>query len=61
MVDDSIKALKWARAQGARTVLISNNENLDLSLECHGHTDYQLKALADLPALLESWRVQLEP
>lgn len=61
VVDDSIKALKWARAQGARTVLISNKGDLDLSLECYSHIDYQLKTLADLPALLESWRMQLEP
>ncbi|KAF9912964.1 hypothetical protein EC991_007578 [Linnemannia zychae] len=57
VVDDSVKALKWARAHGARTVLItSDEEQLDLSLDENGHVDYQLKALADLPALLDSWK-----
>ncbi|KAG0048840.1 hypothetical protein BGZ83_006260 [Gryganskiella cystojenkinii] len=61
VVDDSLKALKWARSQGARTVLISDKKDLDLSQEGYKHIDYHLKALSDLPALLESWRVQLEP
>ena len=61
VVDDSVKALRWARHQGARTVLISDKEDLDLSLEGYSHIDHHLKALSDLPALLESWRMQLEP
>lgn len=57
VVDDSVKALKCAHVQGARTVLItSSEEELDLSLEENRHVDYQLKALADLPPLLDSWR-----
>ena len=57
VVDDSVKALKCAHVHGARTVLItSSDEELDLSLEENRHVDYQLKALADLPALLDSWR-----
>ncbi|KAG9072812.1 hypothetical protein KI688_000590 [Linnemannia hyalina] len=57
VVDDSVKALKYAHIHGARTVLItSSDEELDLSLEQNRHVDYQLKALADLPALLDSWR-----
>lgn len=57
VVDDSVKALKCAHVHGARTVLItSSDEELDLSLEENRHIDYQLKALADLPALLDSWR-----
>lgn len=57
VVDDSVKALKCARVHGARTVLItSSDEEMDLSLRDNRHVDYQLKALADLPALLDSWR-----
>ncbi|KAF8947155.1 hypothetical protein BGZ47_010173 [Haplosporangium gracile] len=57
VVDDSVKALRYARVHGARTVLItSSDEELNLSLEENRHVDYQLKALADLPALLDSWR-----
>ncbi|KAF9124348.1 hypothetical protein BGW39_008287 [Mortierella sp. 14UC] len=58
VVDDSVKALRWARMHGARTVLItSDEEQLDLSLDAYRHVDYQLKALSDLPALLDSWKV----
>lgn len=61
VVDDSVKALKYARVHGARTVLITSlsdgDQELDLSLEENRHVDYQLKALSDLPGLLDSWRV----
>ncbi|KAG0319768.1 hypothetical protein BGZ97_001503 [Linnemannia gamsii] len=60
VVDDSVRALKYARVHGARTVLITSlseeDEEVDLSLEENRHVDYQLKALSDLPALLDSWR-----
>ncbi|KAG0297464.1 hypothetical protein BGZ96_006420 [Linnemannia gamsii] len=60
VVDDSVKALKYARVHGARTVLITSlsdgDQELDLSLEEYKHVDYQLKALSDLPALMDSWR-----
>ncbi|KAK3825303.1 MAG: hypothetical protein J3Q66DRAFT_327440 [Benniella sp.] len=59
VLDDSIKALQWAREAGARTILITDKE-LDLSLEAYSHIDYKLKALTELPALLESWRTRLE-
>ncbi|KAF9108633.1 hypothetical protein BGX29_009288 [Mortierella sp. GBA35] len=58
VVDDSEKALKWARVHGARTVLIIDGKEgeLDLSLEMYSHIDYQLKALSELPVLLDSWK-----
>ncbi|KAG0273463.1 hypothetical protein BGZ95_010727 [Linnemannia exigua] len=58
VVDDSVKALKWAREHGARTVLITSveEEQLDLTLDAYRHIDYQLKALSDLPVLLDSWK-----
>ncbi|KAI1316244.1 hypothetical protein EDD11_010291 [Mortierella claussenii] len=60
VLDDSSKALKWARATGARTVLVrSIDEPLDLSLEENRHVDYQIKALSELPGLLESWKAHL--
>ncbi|KAF9348165.1 hypothetical protein BGX26_000398 [Mortierella sp. AD094] len=59
VLDDSIKALRWARAVGARTVLVTDVE-LDLSLEQYSHIDYQIKALSELPDLLGSWKVHLE-
>ncbi|KAG0366057.1 hypothetical protein BC939DRAFT_451775 [Gamsiella multidivaricata] len=60
VLDDNVKALSWARSLGARTVLITGEE-LDLSLrQYRGVVDYQLRSLAELPALLESWRAQLE-
>ncbi|KAF9091799.1 hypothetical protein BGX27_001961 [Mortierella sp. AM989] len=59
VLDDSIKALRWARALGARTVLVTDIE-IDLSLEGHDHIDYQIKALSELPSLLQSWKVHLE-
>ncbi|KAF9948244.1 hypothetical protein BGZ72_009809 [Mortierella alpina] len=59
VLDDSEKALRWAHVHGARTVLITDTE-LDLTLETNRHIDYQLRALSDLPGLLESWRVHLE-
>ncbi|KAF9942559.1 hypothetical protein BGZ67_001172 [Mortierella alpina] len=59
VLDDSEKALRWARVHGARTILITDTE-LDLTLEAYRHIDYQLKALSDLPALLDAWRVHLE-
>ncbi|KAF9932904.1 hypothetical protein FBU30_007063 [Linnemannia zychae] len=61
VVDDSAKALKWARELGARTVLITSSDGeLDLSLDANRHIDYQLKALSDLPALLDSWKKYFE-
>ncbi|KAF8976707.1 hypothetical protein BGZ46_008044 [Entomortierella lignicola] len=59
VLDDSIKALKWARAVGARTVLVTPEE-LDLSLKEYEHIDYQIKGLFELPDLLESWREHLD-
>ncbi|KAK3832436.1 MAG: hypothetical protein J3R72DRAFT_454070 [Linnemannia gamsii] len=58
VVDDRVKTLKWARAHGARTVLITSDEDeqLDLSLDAYRHIDYQLKTLSDLPGLLDSWK-----
>ncbi|KAF9572429.1 hypothetical protein EC968_009907 [Mortierella alpina] len=58
VLDDSEKALRWAHVHGARTVLITDTE-LDLTLEANRHIDYQLKALSELPALLDAWRVHL--
>ncbi|KAF8939681.1 hypothetical protein BGZ58_008976 [Dissophora ornata] len=58
VLDDSVKALSWARVLGARTVLISA-EAVDLSAEGYSYVDYQLKALSELPGLLESWRAHL--
>ncbi|KAG0327078.1 hypothetical protein BGZ99_008418 [Dissophora globulifera] len=58
VVDDSMKALKWARMLGARTVLIAEQE-VDLSQEENSHIDYHLKALSELPGLLESWQAHL--
>ncbi|KAI8358074.1 hypothetical protein B0O80DRAFT_424173 [Mortierella sp. GBAus27b] len=59
VLDDSIRALKWARELGARTILITDQQ-LDLTSESYSHIDYQLKALSELPALLGSWRDHLE-
>ncbi|KAF9190633.1 hypothetical protein BGZ51_008380 [Haplosporangium sp. Z 767] len=59
VLDDSDKALRWARAHGARTILITETE-LDLSLEVNRHIDYQLRSLSELPALLDSWRRHFE-
>ncbi|KAF9965695.1 hypothetical protein BGZ70_004329 [Mortierella alpina] len=59
VLDDSEKALRWAHVHGARTVLITDTE-VDLTLEANRHIDFQLKALSDLPALLDAWRVHLE-
>ncbi|KAG0250775.1 hypothetical protein BG011_008110 [Mortierella polycephala] len=59
VLDDSDKVLRWARAHGARTVLITETE-LNLSLEVNRHIDYQLRSLSELPALLDSWREHLE-
>ncbi|CAO3573082.1 unnamed protein product [Mortierella alpina] len=59
VLDDSEKALRWAHVHGARTVLITDTEK-DLTLESNRHIDYQLRALSDLPALLDAWRMHLE-
>ncbi|KAF9276215.1 hypothetical protein BGZ68_010193 [Mortierella alpina] len=59
VLDDSEKALRWAHVHGARTVLITDAD-LDLTLEINQHIDFQLKALSDLPALLDAWRLHLE-
>ncbi|KAG0362584.1 hypothetical protein BG005_004931 [Podila minutissima] len=60
VIDDSEKALKWARSLGARTVIIDDEDRVDLSLPHLAHIDYRLSSLSDLPALLESWKDHFE-
>ncbi|KAF9911852.1 hypothetical protein BX616_010466 [Lobosporangium transversale] len=59
VLDDNIEALKYARAVGARTVLVTSGEMVDLSLEEFWHVDYQIQSLSELPDLLESWKIHL--
>ncbi|KAF8927891.1 hypothetical protein BGZ52_003969 [Haplosporangium bisporale] len=59
VIDDSEKALMWARSLGARTVIIAD-EDVDLSLPHLAHIDYRLSSLSDLPALLEHWKDHFE-
>ncbi|KAF9584254.1 hypothetical protein BGW38_007066 [Lunasporangiospora selenospora] len=57
VLDDSPKVLKWARSLGAWTVLVTSaDEPLDLEAEGNRHIDFQIRGLADLPALLDSIR-----
>ncbi|KAF9317477.1 hypothetical protein BG003_000739 [Podila horticola] len=60
VIDDSEKALNWARSLGARTVIIADEDQVDLSLPHLAHIDYRLSSLSDLPALLESWKDHFE-
>ncbi|KAG0024644.1 hypothetical protein BGZ81_007635 [Podila clonocystis] len=60
VIDDNEKVLKWARSLGARTVIIADEDRVDLSLPHLAHIDYRLNSLSDLPTLLESWKDQFE-